>query len=180
MLLHGTLVDAAVGRTSYLKRFVVLLTPHRIILVLRAVTGLSVCAVLILTLGPFQGLEARIGLSDKAAHALAFYILTLLLFSIAPRRRRTDLALAALALGILIELSQGLTGRSLSILDFLADALGVAAATAPAWIERFRHSARRRPFLVLGAAEYDRHTGPRSGRGAPANRPVSGPVDGWR
>lgn len=122
-------------------------TPHRTVLALRVLTASAVGVLVILTVGPFQGLEARLGLSDKAAHVVAFYIVTLLAFAIAPRFRRMELALMVFGLGVLIELAQGLVGRSLSLSDVVANSAGIVAAAAPAWIERLRFLARRSPYL---------------------------------
>ena len=134
-----------------------MVTPHRAVIAMRIVTAIAVAGLLIVTLGPFQGAESRAGLSDKAAHVIAFYCITLLAFSTAPRTRRTDLAIAILGLGVLIELIQGATGRSLSVGDLAADGLGVVAALAPTWVEGFRQQARRRPYLPLGQiAKIDR------------------------
>lgn len=158
-------------------------TPDRAVFMMRLVTGGAVIALLVLTIGPFQGAEGEVGLSDKGAHVIAFYGLTLLAFSVAPQSRRTDLALWVLALGVLIELVQGVTGRSMSLLDLLADALGVAAATAPAWVERLRHEARRNPYLSfreIAAMDRRKRRGRRSARGkidAQKRTSVSG---GWR
>ena len=163
-----------------------MITPHRTILLLRAVTTIAVLCLLIVTIGPFQGAEGQVGLSDKGAHVIAFYIVTLLVFAVAPQWRRTDLALMTLGLGVLIEVAQGLTGRSVSLLDFLADGVGVAAAMAPAWIESLRYNARRHPYLsFLDIAAKDRRDNRRrrnptgsSSRTSALNAPVS--KDGWR
>jgi VanZ family protein len=86
----------------------------------------------------FQGLEAVVGLNDKAAHAIAFYTLSLALFGVAPRARRQDLCLFVLATALAVELLQHFTGRSMSVGDFLAGAAGVVAAWAPGKIEELR------------------------------------------
>ena len=127
-----------------------MVTPHRAVIAMRIVTAIAVAGLLIVTLGPFQGAESRAGLSDKAAHVIALYCIALLAFSTAPRTRRTDLALATIGLGVVIELIQGAIGRSLSVGDLAADGLGVVAALAPTWVEGFRQQARRRPHLPLG------------------------------
>lgn len=127
-----------------------MVTPYRAVIAMRIVTSIAVAGLLIVTLGPFQGAESRAGLSDKAAHVIALYCIALLAFSTAPRTRRTDLALATIGLGVVIELIQGVTGRSLSLGDLAADGLGVGAALAPTWVEGFRQQARRRPHLPLG------------------------------
>lgn len=163
-----------------------MITPHRAVLILRAITVCTILGLLVFTLGPFQGVESRAGLSDKSAHAIAFYVLTLMVFAVAPQWRRNDLALMTLGLGLLIELAQGLTGRSVSLMDFLADAVGVVAATAPGWIERIRYDARRHPYLSFSEiSDRDRRKkggrrqSPSStGRTAANDRPI--PKDGWR
>ncbi|WP_374389134.1 vanz family protein [Brevundimonas sp.] len=115
----------------------------RRLLLVRLGLGLFLLVLAALTLGPFQGLERRLGLSDAAAHAIAFYGLSLALFAAAPRSRRSDLALCAFGVGVLIEALQALVGRSLSLSDLAADAAGVLAAFAPAYIERTRTRLRR-------------------------------------
>ncbi|MBN9318548.1 MAG: hypothetical protein J0I28_02515 [Caulobacterales bacterium] len=100
-------------------------------------------------LGPFQGLEESFGLSDKAAHALAFYATTLGLFLAAPRMRRMDLALGVLGFGLVMEGLQGVAGRDISLWDFAADAAGVAAAVAPGMVERLRHHVRTNPYMTF-------------------------------
>lgn len=122
-----------------------MLTPRLALLGIRSTVALGAATMLLLMIGPFQGAEGHLGLNDKAAHAIAFYVLTLGLFLSAPNWRRTDLALFALAFGVLVEVAQGLTGREMSGSDVLADALGVAAATAPGVVERLRHHTRTRP-----------------------------------
>lgn len=122
-----------------------MLTPRRTILLARLMFCLGACGLLVLMLGPFQGLEQVFGLNDKAAHVIAFYGLAIALFTIAPTRRRGDLSLFLVAAALGVELLQGLTGRSVSVVDFLAGSLGVCAAWAPGQIERLRHLARTRP-----------------------------------
>lgn len=141
-----------------------MLTPNRLVGLLRLAALVSIGLLTVLLLGPFQGLERQLGLDDKAAHAIAFYSVTLGLFAIAPRHRRTDLALAAFAFGVLIELLQGVTGRSLSLGDLIWDGAGILAALAPGLVERLRHFVRAAPdqdFATLLSA--DRRSPGRSG-----------------
>jgi VanZ family protein len=133
-----------------------LLTPQRLVSLLRLGALVSGALLTALLLGPFQGLERHLGLSDTVAHAMAFYAVTVGLFAIAPHHRRTDLALAALAFGVVIELAQGLTGRSLSLLDLAWDAVGISAALLPGLVERLRHLVRVAPdqdFATLRAQD---------------------------
>lgn len=93
--------------------------------------------------GPFQGLEETIGFTDKAAHGLAFYCLTLGLFVCFPRNRRTDLGLMVIGLAGASEVIQSFVGRTMSFEDFAADSTGIVAAMLPATVERFRRSTRQ-------------------------------------
>lgn len=125
------------------------LTPRQIIRLSRiaaAICGLGLAG---LMLGPFQGLEQAFGLSDTAAHAIAFFAATTGLFLVAPKWRRGDIAIGAIAFGVVIELLQGLTGRSMSLTDVLADLLGVAVALIPGTIEHLRWMARAHPDMTL-------------------------------
>lgn len=121
------------------------MTPNRLVALLRVCALFSAVGLTILFLGPFTYLVDVFHVTDKEAHALAFFGVTLGLFAIAPRWRRTDLALAALAFGVLIELAQGLTGRSVSLTDLMADGVGILAALAPGMVERLRHHVRTSP-----------------------------------
>lgn len=124
-----------------------MLTPRRVVHIARLIFLIGVVVLAVLVLGPFQGLEERIGLSDKSAHVIAFYLLGVSALAIAPKWRRTDLMLALLGGGVLVEVLQGFTGRSMSLGDLGADALGLAAAAAPGFIEQLRRLARRHPDL---------------------------------
>lgn len=101
----------------------------------------------VLMLGPYQGLEQSFGLTDKAAHALAFYVATLGLFLVAPTYRRDDLVLVVIAAAIVVEILQPFTGRTMSFSDVLAGLGGIMAAYLPGRIELIRHSARRYPYI---------------------------------
>ena len=139
------------------------MTPNRLVALLRLAAVVSVIGLTVLLLGPFQGLERMFHLTDREAHAIAFFGVTLGLFAIAPRWRRTDLALVALAFGVSIELAQGLTGRSASAMDLLADGVGILAALCPGLIERLRHPIRTSPDVDV---EVIRAADRRKGRGA--------------
>ena len=120
-----------------------MLTPRRIVMAARLVFVMASLGMAVLMLGPFQGLEQVFGLNDKTAHGVAFYGVVSGLFLIAPRQRRDDLALFVIAVAFVAELLQGLTGRSVSIVDFLAGSAGVLAAWAPGRIEQIRQAFRR-------------------------------------
>lgn len=115
---------------------------QKALLYIRICLALLTLTVAVLVLGPFSGAEQAFGLTDKEAHIIAFFALTLMLQLAFPRVRRTDLALGVLVLGALIEVAQLFTGRSASVGDWLADLIGVSVATAPSYAETFRHYVR--------------------------------------
>ncbi|WAC60544.1 hypothetical protein [Brevundimonas sp. SL130] len=129
-----------------------MLTSRRIILAARLLFIFAATGMCVLMLGPFQGLEQAFGLNDKAAHAIAFYAVTVGLFLIAPSRRRDDLVIFVIAAALAAEGLQFFTGRSVSMGDFLAGAAGAAAAWLPGFVEQVRHAARRHPNLTLAQA----------------------------
>jgi VanZ family protein len=113
-----------------------------------AILGLALAALL---LGPDTHLEDMLGVSDKIAHAAAFYTLTLGLFACFPRNRRTDLGLIVILIGGGTEVIQSLVGRDGNFPDFAADATGIVAAMLPATIERVRISIRQQPAAARPA-----------------------------
>lgn len=94
----------------------------------------------VLVFGPFSGLEQKVGFTDKEAHVLAFYALTVVALLALPKIRKWDVALACLALGGLVEVVQALVGRDGNIADWLADAFGVALVMAPLVMLSLRRS----------------------------------------
>ncbi|MFP1130227.1 VanZ family protein [Asticcacaulis sp. W401b] len=100
--------------------------------------GILFIVIAVLTLGPFQGAESQFGLSDKEAHLLAFFCLTLLLQAALPSSRRILIIVSLLGFGALIEVVQFFTGRSANVFDFTADAVGVAMASVAALFEKLR------------------------------------------
>ena len=96
----------------------------------------------VVLLGPFQGAERALMLSDKQAHGLAFFVFTFVSFVAAPRIRRGDLALTALALAASSEIAQAVVGCDGNAADFLADAIGIALAVAPSYVGVLRRAAR--------------------------------------
>ena len=98
--------------------------------------GGLVCAIGMV--GPFQGVEKALIPWDKAAHFVAFYGVTLLMFSAFPGRRRIDLFFLAVLAGSGIEIAQAMTGRDAELGDVLADALGAMAVLAPVYLEFLR------------------------------------------
>lgn len=87
---------------------------------------------------PSTGLEGGLPW-DKANHAVAFVVLTLLAGRGWPGLSRTALVLVMLAAGAGIELVQGLPqiGRDADVWDVVADAVGIAAGLAGlAWLRR--------------------------------------------
>jgi VanZ family protein len=132
-----------------------MMTPNHVVNTARAVLALGAVTVTVLTLGPFQGAEKIFGLTDKAAHAIAFGGLTAISFAAFPRMRRADLARTALILGAGIEVAQLFGHRSASIMDWAADAMGVATVYGSSLIESARKMAREHgdlPFTLIAAA----------------------------
>jgi VanZ family protein len=136
-----------------------MLTPRTLQRCFKVFFAFAFVGLAVLMLGPFQGLEQIFGLSDKEAHAIAFFAVTNALFIVAPRTRRNDLAMIAATIGLALELLQGLTGRSMSLGDFIADTVGITAAVVPGVVERLRHQLRTHPNLSLNQlAAMDRRT----------------------
>jgi hypothetical protein len=118
--------------------------------------------VAVLTLGPFQGAEANFGLSDKAAHAIAFGGLLAVSFLAFPKMRRNDLAVAALVMGAAIEVAQVIAHRDGNIPDWLADAFGILTIYGASMIETVRKMARDQGELSFAQiAALDRRRGRR-------------------
>ena len=133
----------------------------------RWAAALSLAALTVLLLGPFQGLERVFGMTDVVAHALAFYALSLVAFTIAPTWRRNDLALAVFAFGALIEFVQSATGRSGSLFDLGADGFGIGMAMLPQMIDRLRQRTRRDPDARVADLRRADRRRPRGSRTAP-------------
>ena len=117
----------------------------------------------VLMLGPFQGAERLLLLTDKEAHAIAFFLFTLLGLMAAPRLRKNDLALVALALASASEAAQSAVGRSASMEDLMADAAGIFAAWALMWAAQARRRLIGRNWGDGSAPQsYNRRAGDRS------------------
>lgn len=106
-------------------------------------------AVVVLTLGPFQGAESHFGLTDKEAHAIAFGGLLAVSFLAFPKMRRNDLMIAALVLGAAIEVAQVIAGRDGNVADWLADAAGILTVYGASMIETVRKMAREQGDLTF-------------------------------
>lgn len=103
--------------------------PLRVAGLARVAFWACLLGVVVLSLTPVQQLPPQVlNLWDKAQHAGGFAVLTLLGLWAYPQRAVTLLA-AMLALGAGIEVAQAATGwRYGDVLDWVADAVGVAAA----------------------------------------------------
>jgi len=121
-----------------------MLTPNHVVTTARAVLVAGALTAATLMLGPWPGLEQVFGLSDKAAHAIAFGGLVAVSFLAFPRMRRNDLAIAAVMLGASVEVAQLFTaGRSGSFSDLFADTAGVGVVYLCSQIESLRALARK-------------------------------------
>lgn len=103
--------------------------PLRVAGLARVAFWACLLGVVVLSLTPVQQLPPQVlNLWDKAQHAGGFAVLTLLGLWAYPQRAIKLLA-AMLALGVGIEVAQSATGwRYGDVLDWIADAVGVAAA----------------------------------------------------
>jgi VanZ family protein len=137
----------------------------------RTVLVVSALVCTIIMVGPFQGVEEAVVPWDKAAHFLAFWGFTALLYVAFPDRRRFDLTLMAVLAGAGIELAQQLSGRDAEMGDIAADAAGAFAVLAPLWIERLRGAPlgerRRGPAWLRRASILFSASGRRRRRSAP-------------
>lgn len=140
-----------------------MLTPNHVVTTARAVLVVGALTAAVLMLGPWPGLEQVFGLSDKAAHAIAFGALVAVSFLAFPRMRRNDLAIAAIMLGASVEVAQLFTAdRSASIGDLLADTAGVSIIYLASHIENLRALARQRGAATFAdIAAQDRRRGAR-------------------
>lgn len=125
------------------------MTPHKLMLALRGTAiAAGVGAVLALT-GPIHYEDLGLPFPDSVAHAALFYALSVLMLAALPRSRAVDMALALTLIGGLSEVVQGLVGRDMDVRDWMADAVGVAAAFAPAAVAQFRALVRRWPHATF-------------------------------
>lgn len=108
-----------------------------------------------LSLLPTADVPVR-GFNDKINHVLGFMTMTVWFCALFERRRWLMVGVALLALGVLIEVTQGLlpTGRKADVLDLVADLLGIAAGVMlarlglegwPSWFERVLVGKVRQP-----------------------------------
>ena len=101
----------------------------------RVGAALVVAGLLFVMIGPFQGAEQSVGVSDGVAHALAFAFITGALLLNLPKASRLQVALIALGIGVGVEFAQALSGRDADWHDVVADAAGVLAMSA-VWFPR--------------------------------------------
>ncbi|HEY8540307.1 MAG TPA: hypothetical protein VIL28_15680 [Steroidobacteraceae bacterium] len=109
-----------------------------------------VACVVILSLMPGQKLP-QVGVSDKVEHALAYAALTLWFTGVYPRSSYLRVAMGMFALGIGLEIAQGLLpfGREMEVLDIVANSIGVLLGIAAAfaglggWAQRIESWVRK-------------------------------------
>jgi len=116
-------------------RFSIELQPQHLA---RLLLVLGVVACIVAAVGPFQALEFKLFPWDKAAHVVALYAITALLFLGFPKRRRLDLALMAALGGCSIEVLQYMAGRDAELGDMVANAVGAFAVLVPGYLEQAR------------------------------------------
>ena len=118
-----------------------------------------------LLLGPFHAPQGW----DKLAHGTMFYGFTLLARVCLPWSRKGDIVAAVIAIGAASEIAQGLTGRDMSVFDWLADAAGAIVAAAPVYVAQLRQVAQAREVGPDRRARTGRRT-PLPARDSPAGR----------
>jgi VanZ family protein len=107
---------------------------------------LLVLTVTYTSLAPVTDLPS-VSFNDKLEHGIAYMVITLWFGGLLARRRYWLLTLSLLALGAAIEIAQGAMqmGRTADVMDWLADAAGVAVGMGAclaglgqwvSWIER--------------------------------------------
>lgn len=96
-------------------------------------------SIFVVTLGPFQGDEKYVLLSDKGAHGLAFYCLAVAAIFAFPRFPRWAVVVVCSFSGRLIEILQGIAGRDAEWLDWLADSIGAVMAVTPIFFVHIYH-----------------------------------------
>jgi hypothetical protein len=110
---------------------------------LRVVFWTAAVAILVLAIGPAQGVP---GASDKHLHFGAFFVLAALAAGAYPERRPSFIWVSLVAYGAAIELVQGtaLVGRDADVVDWVTDALGALTSLAVlSWVRRRRRRGRR-------------------------------------
>ncbi len=108
-----------------------LVTPIRLLAFLPSLFWLALTAITVLSLIPSAVVPDPLQFWDKAQHTLAFALLTVLGGLSYPRHLKV-VVLSLLIYGGLIELAQAnlTTTRFGDVIDWVADALGIAAGTA--------------------------------------------------
>ena len=112
---------------------------RRLLILARIGFFLLLAAIFVVTLGPFQGDEKYVLLSDKGAHGLAFYGLAVAAIFAFPRVPRWSIILVCSFSGGLVEILQGMTGRDAELLDWIADSIGAVMAVAPIFFVQVYH-----------------------------------------
>lgn len=125
------------------------LTLRRLVSLVRWTGIAAALAAVFGLMGPIHYEDLHLPMSDKVAHGMLFYGLTVLMLGALPRSRTTDMVLALIVLGGLSEVVQGLVGRDMDVFDLLSDSVGVAAAAAPTYLAAFRRLARLHPDATL-------------------------------
>lgn len=115
------------------------MTPSKIVLRVRILTVFAAAIATVLLLGPFHAPQGW----DKLAHGTMFYGFTLLALICLPWSRKGDIVAAVIAIGAASEIAQGLTGRDMSVFDWLADAAGAIIAAVPVYVARLRQVAQQ-------------------------------------
>ena len=113
-------------------------------------TGLAVggLALAVGLAGPFQGPGSLADVMGPEGRFAAWFVMSILAFLSAPRVRRNDIALYAVALAAALELLRGAVGEGALVSNVVFEAVGVLFAWMPSAAETLRHAARRSPYVA--------------------------------
>ena len=143
------------------------LTPHKLMMMLRAGAVVAGVAAVIALSGPFRYNDLNLPFPDTVAHAMLFYALTLVATGALPRSRAFDVALTFIGLGVASEFAQSMVGREMSLHDVVGDGIGVLVAYAPVAIGRLRELVRTHPHATFAELRLiDRRRGQRQAAAA--------------
>ena len=109
----------------------------------RLVFGVYTALLTVASLLPASELPTGVNFNDKAAHAACYLLFAILAAALCASWRRYALVAAGLVLfGLLMEGAQGISGgREASLLDALANAVGVAGGYGLVALHKYRRRA---------------------------------------
>ena len=89
-------------------------------------------------------LSMPVAVSDKLYHAVAYFVLTLVALYIFDDEKPLFVAVGVVVLGAVVEAAQGFVPyRTMSLLDTVANAVGVAVALSVTWCAQYARGVRK-------------------------------------